>query len=109
MQVHLRYQIERSALAHNACKCDVYLGIVWLKSSEFQQRITRNITEKFTNRLREIFEMIQREILFTTQQEDGCTGQLLQFLLSYDHFFSRKKKKKVLVNKKIVQLDESCK
>ncbi|XP_030941155.1 C2 and GRAM domain-containing protein At5g50170 isoform X1 [Quercus lobata] len=64
-RVHFRYQIEKSPLAHCACKCDVYMGITWLKSTKFQERITRNITEKFTNRLKEIFELAEIEILFT--------------------------------------------
>ena len=64
MQVHFRYQIEKSPLAHCACKCDVYMGISWLKSTKFQERITQNITEKF-NRLKEIFELAEIEILFT--------------------------------------------
>ncbi|KAK7852008.1 c2 and gram domain-containing protein [Quercus suber] len=63
--VHFRYQIEKSPLAHCACKCDVYMGITWLKSTKFQERITRKITEKFTNRLKEIFELAEIEILFT--------------------------------------------
>ncbi|EOY20882.1 C2 calcium/lipid-binding and GRAM domain containing protein, putative [Theobroma cacao] len=67
--VHFMYQIEKSGLAHNACKCDAYIGITWLKSTKFQLRITRNITEKFIHRLKEIFELVEREILFATQQE----------------------------------------
>ncbi|XP_017972261.1 PREDICTED: C2 and GRAM domain-containing protein At5g50170 isoform X1 [Theobroma cacao] len=68
-RVHFMYQIEKSGLAHNACKCDAYIGITWLKSTKFQLRITRNITEKFIHRLKEIFELVEREILFATQQE----------------------------------------
>ncbi|XP_021292585.1 C2 and GRAM domain-containing protein At5g50170 isoform X2 [Herrania umbratica] len=68
-RVHFMYQIEKSGLAHNACKCDAYIGITWLKSTKFQQRITRNITEKFIHRLKEIFELVEREILFATQQD----------------------------------------
>ncbi|MBA0656876.1 hypothetical protein Goklo_009201, partial [Gossypium klotzschianum] len=30
-RVQLRYQIEKSSLARNACKCDAYIGIKWLK------------------------------------------------------------------------------
>ncbi|KAL5814872.1 hypothetical protein ACOSQ4_025513 [Xanthoceras sorbifolium] len=67
--IHFRYEIEKSSLAHNACKCAVFVGIKWLKSTKFQQRITRNITEKFTNRLKEIIGLVEREILFATQQD----------------------------------------
>uniref|UniRef100_A0A2N9GVK6 C2 domain-containing protein n=1 Tax=Fagus sylvatica TaxID=28930 RepID=A0A2N9GVK6_FAGSY len=70
-RVHFRYQIEKSALAHCTCRCDAYMGITWLKSTMFQQRITQNITEKFTHRLKEIFEFVEREILFTTHQDSS--------------------------------------
>ncbi|GMJ05963.1 hypothetical protein like AT5G50170 [Hibiscus trionum] len=65
-RVKLRYQIEKSSLAQNACKCDAYIRIVWLKvkSTNFQLRITQNITDKFTHRVKEIFELLEREILF---------------------------------------------
>lgn len=68
-RVHFRYEIEKSTLAHNACKCAIYIGISWLKSTKFQQRITQNITEKFTHRLKEMIELVEREILFATQQD----------------------------------------
>ncbi|XVE56343.1 hypothetical protein DITRI_Ditri04bG0001700 [Diplodiscus trichospermus] len=70
-RVHFVYQIEKSGLAQDACKCDAYIGITWLKSNQFRSRITRNITEKFIHRSKEIFEMVEREILFATQQ-DSC-------------------------------------
>ncbi|KAL5544117.1 hypothetical protein UlMin_007901 [Ulmus minor] len=70
-RVHFRYQIERSLLAQNACKCDVYIGITWLKSTKFQQRITQNITVKFTNRSKEIFALVERETLFASQQDNA--------------------------------------
>ncbi|KAL4347535.1 hypothetical protein GQ457_17G019330 [Hibiscus cannabinus] len=65
-RVKLRYQVEKSSLAQNACRCDAYIRIVWLKvkSTNFQLRITRNITDKFTHRVKEIFELLEREILF---------------------------------------------
>lgn len=68
MQVQLRFQIEKSSLARNACTCDVYIGITWLKvkSINFQHRVTRNITDKFIHRVKEIFELLEREILFGT-------------------------------------------
>ncbi|XP_065874874.1 C2 and GRAM domain-containing protein At5g50170 [Euphorbia lathyris] len=68
-RVNIRYQIEQSGLAHSACKCDVYVGTRWLKSNKFQQRITRNITEKFTHRLKEMFELLEREVLFAVQHD----------------------------------------
>lgn len=63
-RVYFRYQFESSVLAaRNSCKCDIYVGVMWLKSSKFEQRITRNIIEKFTHRLKHILELVEREIL----------------------------------------------
>lgn len=67
-RIHFRYEIEKSALGECACKCDVYIGIMWLRSSKFQQRINRNITSKFKVRLEEIFELLQKEILLMSQK-----------------------------------------
>ncbi|KAI8543766.1 hypothetical protein RHMOL_Rhmol08G0243700 [Rhododendron molle] len=64
MQVYVRYQFESSVLpARNSCKCDIYVGVMWLKSTKFEQRIRRNIIEKFTHRLKHILELVEREIL----------------------------------------------
>ncbi|CAL5203287.1 unnamed protein product [Lathyrus oleraceus] len=65
--IHFRYEIEKSVLGECACKCDVYIGIMWLRSSKFQQRINRNITAKFKTQLEEIFELVQKEILLMSQ------------------------------------------
>lgn len=71
MQIHFRYEIEKSVIGECGCKCDVYIGIMWLKSSKFQQRINRNITAKFNIRLKEIFELVQKEILLMSQNSHG--------------------------------------
>ncbi|KAL6181817.1 hypothetical protein ACLB2K_048466 [Fragaria x ananassa] len=68
-RVQLRYRIEKSSLAHNACKCNVYVRVTWLKSTMFLERIKHNITEKFAHRLKDIFELVKREILLTPQQD----------------------------------------
>jgi len=63
-RVYFRYQFESSVLAvRNSCKCDIYVGVMWLKSTKFEQRITRNIIEKLTHRLKHILELVEREIL----------------------------------------------
>ncbi|XP_043723254.1 C2 and GRAM domain-containing protein At5g50170 isoform X2 [Telopea speciosissima] len=67
--VHLRYQIETRVLGTDSCHCEVYMGIAWLKGTKFRQRIGRNITEKFTRRLKEIFELVEREILLANAQD----------------------------------------
>ncbi|KAK7350649.1 hypothetical protein VNO77_09496 [Canavalia gladiata] len=69
--IHFRYEIDKSSLGDCACKCDVYIGVIWLKCSKFQQRINRNITAKFNIRLKEIFELVQKEILLMPQNSHG--------------------------------------
>lgn len=70
-RVHFRYEMEKSVRPHGACKCDVYIKITWVKSTKFDQRITRNITEKFTRRLKEIFELVEKEVLLATRQDSS--------------------------------------
>ncbi|KAK4264394.1 hypothetical protein QN277_025576 [Acacia crassicarpa] len=70
-RIHFRYQIEKSGVDDCACKCEAYIKIMWFKSSKFQQRINQNITAKFTNRLKEIFEMLQKEVMFVSQKDSS--------------------------------------
>ncbi|KAG9138021.1 hypothetical protein Leryth_001285 [Lithospermum erythrorhizon] len=67
-RVLLRYQIEKNTMAHRCCRCDVFVGVKWLKSTKFQQRISRNIIGKFTQRVKEIIELVEREILLANHQ-----------------------------------------
>uniref|UniRef100_A0A7N0VG44 C2 and GRAM domain-containing protein n=1 Tax=Kalanchoe fedtschenkoi TaxID=63787 RepID=A0A7N0VG44_KALFE len=66
-RVHFRYRIERCALAQNACRCEVYGGIRWLKSAKLQQPITRNIMERLTQRVKEMLQLAEREIVLPSQ------------------------------------------
>lgn len=64
MQVQLRYQIEHST--PRSCKCDVYIAVEWLKNNKFEDRVTANIVNKFKQRMKEIFEHVEREILLAS-------------------------------------------
>ncbi|XP_068306003.1 C2 and GRAM domain-containing protein At5g50170 [Pyrus communis] len=68
-RVQLRYRIEKSAMAHNACKCNVHVRVFWLKRTKFQDRVTRNIIGKFAHGFKEIFEFVEREILLAPGQD----------------------------------------
>ncbi|XP_050376095.1 C2 and GRAM domain-containing protein At5g50170 [Argentina anserina] len=72
-RVQLRYRIENSGHAPNACKCNVYVRVTWLKSTMFLHRIKRNIAEKFAHRLKDVFELVEKEILLTPQQGIGLS------------------------------------
>lgn len=67
-RVHLSYHFGCLSSAKDACKCDVYLGILWLKDCKFQQRIVKNVNEKFACRLKTIFELVTKEILLANDQ-----------------------------------------
>ncbi|KAD4385677.1 hypothetical protein E3N88_25846 [Mikania micrantha] len=58
--VQLRYEVVDSRPGW--CMCDVFVGVVWLKSCKFEQRVTRNIVFKFGDWIREMFEFVGREV-----------------------------------------------
>lgn len=66
-RVQLRYHVEKSSFTRNSCKCDVYIGIMWLRNTMFEVRIVRNIFEKFTQRSEEILKLVEREALLTSK------------------------------------------
>ncbi|KAK1683759.1 hypothetical protein QYE76_044607 [Lolium multiflorum] len=64
-RVHLRYDIRSVAVAASepaSCRCEVLVGIEWLKSSKFQKRIARNICDKLAHRAKEVLEVAGKEI-----------------------------------------------
>lgn len=61
MQVQLKYEVVHCRPGW--CTCDVFVGVVWLKSCTFEQRITRNIYMKFGERVQDMFELVEREML----------------------------------------------
>lgn len=61
-RVHLRYDIRSVASEPASSRCEVYVGIEWLKSSKFQKRIARNICDKLANRAKEVLEVAGKEI-----------------------------------------------
>ncbi|XP_010533454.1 PREDICTED: C2 and GRAM domain-containing protein At5g50170 [Tarenaya hassleriana] len=70
-RVYMRYEIKRSGVACEASKCDVYVGIRWLKATKFQQRITRNVLEKFRIRLKEMFDLLQKQVLTSSSSSQN--------------------------------------
>ncbi|KAL6650901.1 hypothetical protein ACP70R_009826 [Stipagrostis hirtigluma subsp. patula] len=61
-RVHLRYNVQSVASEPPGCRCEILVGIEWLKSSKFQKRIARNICEKLAHRAREVLEVAGKEI-----------------------------------------------
>ncbi|KAL8457957.1 hypothetical protein ACS0TY_035723 [Phlomoides rotata] len=66
-RVQFRYHIEKSSFTHNSCKCDIYIGMMWLRNTKFEPRITRNTVSKFAQRLEEILQLVEREVLLTSR------------------------------------------
>ncbi|CAI9112733.1 OLC1v1013221C3 [Oldenlandia corymbosa var. corymbosa] len=65
-RVQLRYQLENSGLARGVCLYDVYIGVTWLKSTKFEERVTRNVVQKLTKWSRELLELIEKESLLAS-------------------------------------------
>uniref|UniRef100_J3LYW3 C2 domain-containing protein n=1 Tax=Oryza brachyantha TaxID=4533 RepID=J3LYW3_ORYBR len=59
-RVHLRHNIRRveaaagAASSSSSSRCEILVGIEWVKSSKFQKRIARNICEKLAQRAKEV-------------------------------------------------------
>lgn len=64
MQVQIKYEVVDCRSGW--CACDVFVGVVWLKSCKFEQRITRNVIAKFGDRIRDMLELVERETLLET-------------------------------------------
>ena len=61
-QVHLRYNVQGVTSEAPSSRCEILVGIEWLKSSKFQKRIARNICEKLAHRAKEVLEVAGKEI-----------------------------------------------
>uniref|UniRef100_A0A2P2NFY5 Uncharacterized protein MANES_09G084400 n=1 Tax=Rhizophora mucronata TaxID=61149 RepID=A0A2P2NFY5_RHIMU len=59
--LHLRYQIEEMPSRLKGCYVHVFLGIEWLKSTRHQKRIAKNILSNLQDRLKVIFNAIEKE------------------------------------------------
>lgn len=63
MQVRLSYRFENCQAARAGSKCDIFLGVEWIKSTKFRKRITKEVCQKLTERSREILELVAKEFL----------------------------------------------
>nr|CAB3487380.1 unnamed protein product [Digitaria exilis] len=61
-RVHLRYNVQSITTEAPSSRCEILVGIEWLKSSKFQKRIARNICEKLAHRANEVLEVAGKEI-----------------------------------------------
>lgn len=40
-RIQFRYEIEKSSVGPWSCKCDVYIGVLWLKSNKILEQVER--------------------------------------------------------------------
>eukprot|EP01018_Ginkgo_biloba_P010181 Gb_29807 [translate_table: standard] len=66
-QLHVRKEIETLLSESEVSNFRVFVGIAWLKSTTFQNRITKNIYEKFTEHLKETMHLAEKEVLASIQ------------------------------------------
>lgn len=59
--LHIRYHIEDLSPKSKACNVQVSQGISWLKSTKHQKRITKNVVSHSSDRLKEVFFLIEKE------------------------------------------------
>ncbi|KZV30965.1 hypothetical protein F511_31142 [Dorcoceras hygrometricum] len=59
--LHLRYQVEDLPSRSVGCNVQVFIGIVWLKYTRYQKRITKNILSNLQDRLKVMFSILERE------------------------------------------------
>jgi len=64
-----------TALRPNTCSLKVLLGVAWLKGAKHQKKAAKNVIANSTNRLREIFVEVEKEITSrkgTLSKATGC-------------------------------------
>lgn len=62
MQLQLKYHMTNVPLKTNTCNVQVLLGIAWLKSTKQQKKVTKNIISNSSNRLKELFAEVEKEL-----------------------------------------------
>ncbi|KAI4978212.1 hypothetical protein ZWY2020_014766 [Hordeum vulgare] len=60
--IQLKYHMMSTSLKPNTCSIQVMLGIVWLKGTRHQKKATKNVMSNSTNRLKEIFSEVEKEL-----------------------------------------------
>jgi len=62
MQLQMKYYITNIPSKPNTCSMLVLLGIAWLKSTKQQKKITKTIISNTSNRLKELFAEVEKEL-----------------------------------------------
>lgn len=62
LQLQLKYHMANIPSKPNTCNVQVLLGIAWLKSTKQQKKITKNIMSNTSNRLKELFSEVVKDL-----------------------------------------------
>ncbi|KAL6839471.1 hypothetical protein ACP4OV_030741 [Aristida adscensionis] len=60
--LQMKYHMMNVPSKPNTCRVQVLLGIAWLKSTKQQKKITKNVVSNSSNRLKEIFAEVEKEL-----------------------------------------------
>ncbi|KAG2612722.1 hypothetical protein PVAP13_4KG321500 [Panicum virgatum] len=60
--LQLKYHMTNVPSKTNTCNVQVLLGIAWLKSTKQQKKVTKNIISNSSNRLKELFAEVEKEL-----------------------------------------------
>ncbi|XP_062229204.1 C2 and GRAM domain-containing protein At1g03370-like [Phragmites australis] len=60
--LQLKYHMVNVPSKPNTCNVQVLLGIAWLKSTKQQKKVTKNIISNSSNRLKELFAELEKEL-----------------------------------------------
>nr|CAB3470823.1 unnamed protein product [Digitaria exilis] len=61
-KLQLKYHMTDVPSKPNTCSVQVSLGIAWLKSTKQQKKVTKNIISNSSNRLKELFAEVEKEL-----------------------------------------------
>ncbi|KAL8115837.1 hypothetical protein AgCh_022362 [Apium graveolens] len=61
--LNLRYQLEDLPSRSMGCNVQVYIGVAWLKSTKYKNRITKNILTTLQGRLTVMFSTVEKEFV----------------------------------------------
>ncbi|PVH65787.1 hypothetical protein PAHAL_1G076600 [Panicum hallii] len=72
--IQLKYHMTSTPLRLNTCSLKVLLGVAWLKGAKHQKKAAKNVIVNSTNRLREIFVEVEKEITSRKGTLSKATG-----------------------------------
>ena len=63
LQIRVKKEVEDISSASRKSLCKVHLGIVWQKPTKFEDQISKNIFDRYTEHLKNIIDVSVKEVL----------------------------------------------